>query len=852
MAHRQKSGACCREPNSADIEVDEAGNNPPYLDLGGRGQQRGQTIVFLEGVLQRTKQLSEVLEWLTATQQSMQSLKEQGEATGEDVASTCISNTRNNLEKSLTDVDSCIHDLDYICGRLFNVEVTGIKEDETALNMSGDWMWWREKTMDAKTVKCIQFHQPPSVEDVLNEPCLAIKSSTELSFMLQDIVNSMDLNKPMKTAFRFAKLGLHNLNQALQERTIESRRRQAEVEELRRADCRLEMAQLNITFLASKLKLSAMEAELSSCKGQNLALLSEIQEMQQNCITTHQQKPLPEVFPQAIGNVSSSKQNTETLSTRRRLPPSPRKSLSQTAETAQDMAVVEEEFVYEERRTEKEQSIIYQLEKKCANLLKEFENSVFKMIGKYRKGGGMDNKALDLVQVHSVLHSIITNSFQELVYHLDDMVTESIVTECSNNSQTEYSNNSQTEYSNNSGMSPGYLLHDLSEGLKQHERSMEEASHTIDGLSRPKQQNLFNIKGQSIRHALGSVTAQLTNVNDKGKKQICKMRGTPESVMDEHSKTSIFRDKSLALKKSSPSLMAVGTELPVSPKLSDIKTREVGEEKVSHVSRYIKEMAAIAEERVKEEKALQGIRNDHIWVLLIDAQRTNLKLLSRAVNMGGISSELYKLIKDLIMDALCSIEQRMAFLCRRFIRRRALRDLRKQLNARFIRAKDLEDGRSLKCLYSAFQKLDSYESNVLGRWHKRQVSIERKRSIRIAEMRYLFPQLRKDYHLQLAVPVSCFSNQLQPSLEVVTKKLPWNPLPGPPTQSMSPLPLPSLGTHRIRQTQAQWETDKSLHSMKLAGDTPLATPRSPCHIPRLLELNVNGHGIGAQGALQDR
>ncbi|XP_059925166.1 uncharacterized protein LOC132470509 isoform X2 [Gadus macrocephalus] len=670
MAYRKKSGACCRVPNSADIEGNEA-CNPPYLDLGGRGQQRGQTIVFLEGVLQRTKQLAEVLEWLTATQQSIRSLKEQGEATGEEVASTCISNTKNNLEKSLTDLDSCIQDLDYICGQLFNVEVTGRKEDESALNMSGDWMWWREKTMDAKTVKCIQFHQPPSVEDVLNEPCLAIKSSTELSFMLQDIVNSMDLNKPMKTAFRFAKLGLHNLNQALQERTIESRRRQAEVEELRRADCRWEMAQLNIHFLASKLKLSAMEAELSSCKGQNLALLSEIQEMQQNCIATHQQKPLPEVFPQEIWNVSSSKQNTETLSTRRRLPPSPRKSLSQTAETAQDMAVVEEEFVYEERRTEKEQSIIDQLEKKCANLLKEFENSVFKMIDKGRKGGGMDNKVLDLVQVHSVLQSIIKNSFQELVYHLDDMVTESIV--------TEYSNNSQTEYSNNSGMSPGYLLHDLSEGLKQHERSMEEASHTFDGLSRPKQQNLVNIKGQSVRHALGSVMAQLRNVNDKGKKQICKMREkTPESVMDEHSKTSIFRDKdkSLALKKSSLVLMAVGTELPVSPKLSDVKTREVGEEKVNHVSRYIKEMAAIAEERVKEAKALQGRRNDHIWVLVIDSQRTNLKLLSQAVNIGGISGELYKLSKDLIMDALCSIEQRMAFLCRRFIRRRALRDLR--------------------------------------------------------------------------------------------------------------------------------------------------------------------------------
>ena len=67
MAYRKKSGACCRVPNSADIEVNEVCNNPPYLDLGGRGQQRGQTIVFLEGVLQRTKQLAEVLEWLTAT-----------------------------------------------------------------------------------------------------------------------------------------------------------------------------------------------------------------------------------------------------------------------------------------------------------------------------------------------------------------------------------------------------------------------------------------------------------------------------------------------------------------------------------------------------------------------------------------------------------------------------------------------------------------------------------------------------------------------------------------------------------------------------------------------------------------
>ena len=64
-------------------------------------------------------------------EQSIQCLKEQSEASGEDVASTWISNTKNNLERSLTDVDSCIHTLDNICGRLFNVEVTRTKKDET-------------------------------------------------------------------------------------------------------------------------------------------------------------------------------------------------------------------------------------------------------------------------------------------------------------------------------------------------------------------------------------------------------------------------------------------------------------------------------------------------------------------------------------------------------------------------------------------------------------------------------------------------------------------------------------------------------------------------------------------------
>lgn len=62
--------------------------------------------------------------------------------------------------------------------------------------------------MDAKIMKRIQYLHPPSVEDILKDPCLAIKWSADLSHVLQDIVDSMDLNKPMRTAFKFVQVNV--------------------------------------------------------------------------------------------------------------------------------------------------------------------------------------------------------------------------------------------------------------------------------------------------------------------------------------------------------------------------------------------------------------------------------------------------------------------------------------------------------------------------------------------------------------------------------------------------------------------------------------------------------------------
>lgn len=57
-------------------------------------------------------------------------------------------------------------------------------------------------------------------------PNLATKSSTGLSFMLGDIARSLSYNKAMSMAFKFLQTGLHNLNEALQERTRDTHKSQ--------------------------------------------------------------------------------------------------------------------------------------------------------------------------------------------------------------------------------------------------------------------------------------------------------------------------------------------------------------------------------------------------------------------------------------------------------------------------------------------------------------------------------------------------------------------------------------------------------------------------------------------------
>lgn len=84
------------------------------------------------------------------------------------------------------------------------------------------------------------------------------------------------------------------------------------------------------------------------------------------------------------------------------------------------------------------------------------------------------------------------------------------------------------------------------------------------------------MKGLQTRHHTVTVLMdQLKSINDKGKKQICKMRLTLESMVDVHKQMCTARDidESLAMKKSSHCLLAISPEL--STKMSDNQAREV-------------------------------------------------------------------------------------------------------------------------------------------------------------------------------------------------------------------------------------------------------------------------------------
>ncbi|KAM9534354.1 uncharacterized protein ACWYII_039338 [Salvelinus alpinus] len=321
-----------------------------------------------------------------------------------------------------------------------------------------------------------------------------------------------------------------------------------------------------------------------------------------------------------------------------------------------------------------------------------------------------------------------------------------------------------------------------------------------------------------------------------------------------------------------------------------------------HVERYSSDMTLEADKLMKTR--MVGV--NHIFH--VESQRCNLKLLHQAVVNRHISPQLYRMVKDIIIQTLSSVENRLLCLIRRFIRHKALQHVRNNLNARLLLARDMNDGQAAKDLYKSLQRLDVHQSTMTRQWSEKQTSIELTRTRCLAHMLYLFSQLRVDYNLHLAAPVPCNTSQElpHPIMTVVPTKLQWSLRPSPnsnlpsslslarlapsslqtppsthlypPTHLASPAhahpsslvhhPPPSLvhlppplpetypwsSVHSEKEQgkmKTLWQADKTLRCMWLARKIP-AGPSSIRCIPRLLEMDVNRGRVNAMRTLHAR
>ncbi|CAB1353242.1 unnamed protein product [Coregonus sp. 'balchen'] len=328
-----------------------------------------------------------------------------------------------------------------------------------------------------------------------------------------------------------------------------------------------------------------------------------------------------------------------------------------------------------------------------------------------------------------------------------------------------------------------------------------------------------------------------------------------------------------------------------------------------HVERYSSDMTVEGDKLMKTR--MVGVNH----IVHVESQRSNLKLLHQAVVNRHISPQLYRMVKDLIIQTLSSVEIRLLCLIRRFIKHNALQHVRNNLNARLLLARDMSDGQAVKDLYKSLRRLDVHQSTMVRQWSEKQTSIELRRTRCLAHMLYLFSQLRVDYNLHLATPVPCNTSQElpHPIMTVVPTKLQWSLRPGPspnlpsslslarlapyslqappsthlypPTHLASPAhlhpsslvhhppsslvhlppplpePYPWSSVHREKEQgnmktlwqadKTLWQADKTMHCMWLARKIP-AGPSNVCCIPRLLEMDVNRGTVNAMRTLHAR
>ncbi|KAJ7985761.1 hypothetical protein DPEC_G00343810 [Dallia pectoralis] len=154
-----------------------------------------------------------------------------------------------------------------------------------------------------------------------------------------------------------------------------------------------------------------------------------------------------------------------------------------------------------------------------------------------------------------------------------------------------------------------------------------------------------------------------------------------------------------------------------------------------------------------DDRILETMMAGETYMVNMESQVTNLKLLRQAAVNGQISSELHCMAKDLVTSILDMEGMRLACLVEKFRVFKSLKQVSTTLNTRLRAARELKDGREMKKMYFFLTRLDGYRKRVLEGWTAKQAELDRNRKTCLAQMLYLFNEMRKDCKVYLFAPV---------------------------------------------------------------------------------------------------
>ncbi|XP_062853540.1 uncharacterized protein LOC134316922 [Trichomycterus rosablanca] len=887
--------------HTARVEEDEEDEDEggPVLYIAGlqerrrRREQIDQIQRFLSAAAEREADLLSLLHWLSETEESLQDCVSKKQACKE-WAEDMEENMEEKLDKLLVDVNCAINRLCTICQYLFDIE-SKKRKIQTA-QKTGVLRCLKEQKVDPKMMKRIQKLQPPTADKFLADASLASKSSTELTLMLNDIAKSMSSNKATDMAFRYFQMGLQNLNQAFQERTTEVKSLQVQIEEMKRNDCQFEMAQLKMEITDSNMRISELQKELVQIKEHNAALM-----LQNEAITVPYQKEeekyklakgrLKLKFPKQKKKVQEQ-QNIEhsfihSLSVLKPCYPDEDQdgsnSLGERQETLQtgDQSIsgqnIDVQHYRQEQSAQKEEPIDFAEESP--------HHSVIPMSLKISEEP-VPRKSSDPAQTFKGPLLDLTNIHMEMLPENKDQLTElvsDVYMELPSDEKPE------SELLQSVKHSPSDMLSIVNEEIEKYELAVRDAGHQLQAVSTE------DAESDSWQNSLAILLNQFKNINEIGKKQVWNMQLVLKLLQEIHSNMT-QKDKPLAQEELisqdpfpvpipfcghspvlSPSMMmypnkeilkVVREQMQPNGAIKIHKPEQIVNTKPAEsvvimdcVERYVKDI------KVEGERLLQTKMKGRTHVINVKCQRTNLRLLNQAYVNRNISPRLFYLARDVVLDTLASVNMRIACLFQRYITHIALQQLRKTLDAQLQQARELNSGKAVKDLHFFLQRLSEFQHKVISKWTDKQISIDQRRLKCMAQMTYLFHQMKVDYRLQLAPPYTCQRGLSQPLLSVTPWKMHWSlnldlmqnlqPVSGGPCHA--PPNSPSLHPHCCNTSRKSglvtgnlWQAKDTKNSMWLASQVPVDSARDSSTVPLLLEMDINHERISATRNLMTR